>query len=140
MARALNCPLHEMMSGELARCLRQRQLDQLLGAAHSIGFSLFNNHFAPSVDGTMVKDVLANANSIYADEEALKELLGRYDILCGLAEGTILPDIGQPTSLWQNLDLDTFVTAVLKLALQLEPGTEPKDPLKDVTPPFSWQR
>jgi len=119
------------MDGELGRCLRHKQLDQLLGASHSIGFTLFNNHFAPSVDGTMVKDVLGNANSVFADMESLKESLGRYDLLCGLAEGTILPSLGQP-SLWQNLNLDAFVTAVLKLALQLEPDTEPSNMLKEV--------
>lgn len=131
MARALKCPMHKN-DGELGRCLRQRQLDQLLGAAHNMGFSLFNNHFAPSVDGTMVKDILGNANSVFVDEEALKELLSRYDILCGLAEGTILPNIGQP-SVWQTVKLDSFVTAVLKLALQLEPDVDPPELLQDVT-------
>ena len=130
LSRSLQCSPFER-DGELMACLRRRPLDQLISAAQSLGSPILSYPFAPSVDVTMVRSEIAEVKvALNGNAETIKEVLGRYDVLCGLGHGSVLPNIGKV--FWQNIDLDAFSSAAIKLALKMEPGTEPAESLKDV--------
>lgn len=57
-------------------------------------------------------------------------MLSKYDLLCGLLEGPVLPRTGRP--ILREIDLTSFVTAAIKLTLKLESDAEPTDQLKRV--------
>ncbi len=131
LARSLQCSIFEK-DGELLSCLRRRPLEQLIGAGQSVGSAILSHPFAPAVDGTMVRPEISEFTSLLGGEsEVLKEILGRYDVLGGLSAGAVLPDLGK--AFWQKVDLDTFATAAIKLALKLETGSEPTESLKEVS-------
>jgi hypothetical protein len=104
----------------------------LIGAGQSVGSAILSHPFAPAVDGTMVRPEISEFTPLLGGEsEVLKEILGRYDVLGGLSAGAVLPDLGK--AFWQKVDLDTFATAAIKLALKLETGSEPTESLKEVS-------
>lgn len=132
LARALQCPLHER-SAELMSCLRRKPITHLLAGAQTIGSHILSYQFGPSVDGTIVKQELGSLTTVNHQFPNLLDMLSRYDILCGLGEGPVLPNIGKSVQFWQNLDLDRFVTAAIKLALDMDFGSEPTFNLKQVS-------
>ncbi|CAG7786510.1 unnamed protein product [Allacma fusca] len=123
LSNALHCPLHER-AGELLSCLRSKSTPELLVAAEKIGTPLLSYRFAPNVDRIIVKqDFLQNGVS-----KVNMDILGRYDLLCGLRSGPTLPRTGGPP--WQSFTLERFVTAVIKLTLRMEPSSEPTAEVK----------
>ena len=126
LSSALHCPIHDRV-GELVSCLRAKPTPALLAAAEKIGTPLLAYRFAPNVDGIIVKEDFLQNGQIKIN----MDLLGRYDLLCGLREGPVLPMVGRPP--WQSFDLDQFVTAVIKLTLRMEPSSEPTKEVKQVS-------
>lgn len=127
MARNLRCPLDER-SGDLANCFRRTPTPQLFGSAESIGAPLLTYPFAPIADGTLVPVDVSRADQ--RTSQSVLDMLAKYDLLCGLKEGSVLPRTGRP--ILRDIDLTSFVTAVIKLTLKLESEAEPTDQLKRV--------
>lgn len=85
-----------------------------------------------TVDGTIIHSDLGTITTINSQFPNLLDTLRRYDIFCGLGEGHVLPNIGKSVEFWQNLNLERFVTAAIKLGLSMDFGTEPSYNLKQV--------
>ncbi|CAL8114294.1 unnamed protein product [Orchesella dallaii] len=125
LARNLKCPLNES-SGDLASCFRRTPSPQLFGAADSIGAPLLTYPFAPIADGRLVPIDVSREDQRYS--QPVLDMLGKYDLLCGLKEGPVLPGMGR--NILREIDLPNFVTAAIKLTQKYENDTEPADQLK----------
>ncbi|CAL8114258.1 unnamed protein product [Orchesella dallaii] len=125
LARNLKCPLDER-SGDLASCFRRTPSPQLFGAAYSIGAPLLTYPFAPIADGRLVPIDVSREDQRHS--QPVLDMLGKYDLLCGLKEGPVLPGMGR--NILRGIDLSNFVTAAIKLTLKYESDTEPADQLK----------
>lgn len=103
-------------------------MTQLITAAENIGTSLFTYPFAPIMDGTLVPYEIDPYDK--ETRAKIQEKLGQYDLLCGLKEGPILPEMG--ANALSSLDFHRFLTSIIKIALRMEPGSEPTDKIKRV--------
>lgn len=124
----MRCSLDEQRSGDVGSCLRRTPSPQLFSAAESLGAPLLTYPFAPTVDGTLVPHDVSREEQRYS--QPVLDMLSKYDLLCGLKEGPVLPKIGKP--ILRDIDLNSFVTAAIKVNLKLEAEVEPTDQLKRV--------
>jgi hypothetical protein len=98
-------------------------------AEKNIGAPVLTYPFSPIVDGVVVPHD-TNIKNGPGHSQAVKDMLGKYDVLCGLKEGPVLPLVGR--QLFNNIDMDRFVTAVIKLTMRMEGGSEPTAEAKRV--------
>ncbi len=112
----------------MGSCFRRTPAPQLFSAAESIGAPLLSYPFAPIADGTLVPNDVSRKEQRYS--QPVLDMLAKYDLLCGIKEGPVLPRIGKP--ILRDIDLSSFVTAAIKLTLKMEADTEPTDQLKRV--------
>jgi len=136
LASALRCPLDDRI-GDLASCLRVKPIPQLISAADkNIGAPILTYPFSPVVDGTLVPFDINMKNGA-GNVQSIKDMLGKFDILCGVKEGPVLPKVGR--QLFNNIDMDRFVTAVIKLTMRMEAGSEPTPEVKKVCDFLSYR-
>ncbi|XP_035714842.1 neuroligin-4, X-linked-like isoform X2 [Folsomia candida] len=134
LARALPCPSASSISGssgdsDLAKCLRGMPVPRLITAAEkNIGAPPLTFPFSPIADGIIVPHEMNQPHP--ASAPAVEAMLAKYDILCGLKEGPVLPLVGRHTL--NNINLDRFITAVIKLTMKMESGSEPTEQVKKV--------
>lgn len=91
-----------------------------------MGTALLTYEFAPVADGTLVPIDVSREDQRYSN--TVVDMLGKYDLLCGLKEGVVLPRTGTP--ILTHIDLENFVTAAIKLTTKVETDAEPTDRLK----------
>lgn len=100
----------------------------ITAAEKNIGAPPLTFPFSPIADGIIVPHEMNQPHP--ASAPAVEAMLAKYDILCGLKEGPVLPLVGRHTL--NNINLDRFITAVIKLTMKMESGSEPTEQVKKV--------